>query len=190
MGRRDGHGERGAAGRRLASSSEWTRRLTAGGLLQPASACFFCSCRTLSVGGQPNLSLRPGSRQNEFERHGPRDRKTGGVCRTNAMGGRSRAGAAAHKAGIAGHAGGYPRRRRTARGETIARAAGGDRRQGCDGLCTRLALRRSAYRRAVERHCRALDRALRGSAARLGPGGNAGSAGRAGSRRARAEPWP
>ncbi len=73
---------------------------------------------------------------------------------------------------------------RAARSGGIARAARGDRRHRRDGLRAGLAGARPAHRRAAERHRRPLDRIVRGAAPRLGPGGDAGTAGRAGGRRA------
>ena len=67
----------------------------------------------------------------------------------------------------------------------VARAAGCDGRERRHGLCARLARPRPAHRGAAQRHRRPCDRTVRGAAAGLRSGGDAGAAGGAGGRRSR-----
>ena len=100
------------------------------------------------------------------------------------MGGRAAAGAASREAGAARHARRDPGRVGAARGCSAAAAAGGDGRHRRHGLCAPVAGCRSAECGVAERHCRALDRIVRGAAICVGPGGDAGVAGGIGGRRA------
>ena len=130
----------------------------------------------LAGGRQPaRLSRRPRRRGQLTD--GAADRRARAVRRGDALGGHPGAGAAARQAGRARHARGDPRRHRAARGRGSCasgwrrRPAPAPRSMPADGRRT------TRDRGAAERHRRPRDRTVRRAALRLGPGGDAGTAG-------------